>query len=82
MAWRRGGYAFVAYREREEQTFKALLQVQRAYGLEIDWLDRDELLGVIPDLRPQGLLGGTYSPQDGSASPLLAGFSSGLSSDI
>jgi len=69
--WYQGGYSFVAYREREEQVLKDLLKVQQAYGLDINWLDRDDLLEVIPDLNPEGLIGGTYSPGDGSASPLL-----------
>ncbi len=69
--WVRGGYSFVAYREREASVLKDLLKVQQAYGLDIRWLDRDELLEVIPDLQPDYLLGGTYSPGDGSASPLL-----------
>jgi sarcosine oxidase subunit beta len=72
IAWRGGGYSFVAYGEREEQMLKDVLEVQHAYGLDIDWLDRDALLEVIPSLRPQGLIGGTFSPGDGSASPLLA----------
>jgi sarcosine oxidase subunit beta len=72
IAWHRGGYSFVAYDEREEKTLKDLLQIQRAYGLDIQWLDRDALLGVIPDLWPRGLVGGTFAPGDGSASPLLA----------
>ncbi len=70
--WRRGGYSFVAYREREEKILKDLLKIQQAYGLDIRWLDRDELLSVIPDLNPKGLIGGTYSPNDGSASPMLS----------
>jgi sarcosine oxidase subunit beta len=70
--WYRGGYSFVAYREREERALKELLDVQQAFGLDIRWLDRDELLQVIPDLNPQDLIGGTYSPDDGSASPLLS----------
>jgi sarcosine oxidase subunit beta len=69
--WYQGGYSFVAYREREEQILKDLLRVQQAYGLDINWLDRDDLLEVIPDLNPENLIGGTYSPGDGSASPLL-----------
>ncbi|MBN1814311.1 MAG: FAD-binding oxidoreductase [Anaerolineae bacterium] len=69
--WYQGGYSFVAYREREERILKDLLTTQRAYGLNIDWLDRDDFLEVIPDLNPEGLIGGTYSPGDGSASPLL-----------
>jgi sarcosine oxidase subunit beta len=68
--WYRGGYSFVAYREREERILKDLLQVQQAYGLDIHWLDRDDLLEVIPSLNPRNLIGGTYSPNDGSASPL------------
>jgi sarcosine oxidase subunit beta len=69
--WYQGGYSFVAYREREEQILKDLLRVQQAYGLDINWLDQDDLLEVIPDLNPEDLIGGTYSPGDGSASPLL-----------
>ena len=69
--WTAGGYSFVAYRERDERVLKDLLKIQQAYGLDIRWLERDEMLGVIPDLNPDGLIGGTYSPKDGSASPLL-----------
>jgi len=70
--WYQGGYSFVAYREREERVLKDLLKIQQAYGLDIRWLGRDDLLKVIPDLNPEDLIGGTYSPKDGSASPLLS----------
>lgn len=70
--WRKGGYSFVAYRGEEERTLKELLVVQKKYGLNIDWLDRQAFLEVIPDLNPEGLIGGTFSPDDGHASPLLA----------
>jgi len=70
--WYRGGYSFVAYREREERALKELLNTQHGFGLDIRWLDGDELLEVIPALNPDGLIGGTYSPRDGSASPLLS----------
>lgn len=70
--WYQGGYSFVAYREREEAILKDLLKVQQSYGLGINWLDRDDLLEVVPALNREGLIGGTYSPGDGSASPLLA----------
>jgi sarcosine oxidase subunit beta len=70
--WRRGGYSFVAYREREEKILKDLLSVQRTYGLNINWLDRADLLKLIPDLNPHGLIGGTFSPNDGSVSPMLS----------
>jgi sarcosine oxidase subunit beta len=70
--WHKGGYLFVAYREQEEQTLKNLLAVQHTLGLHIDWLNREELLQVVPDLNRDGLRGGTFSPEDGSLSPLLA----------
>jgi len=70
--WIRGGYLFVAYREEERTTLKELLMNQISYGLKIEWLDKQELLELVPDLNPTDLLGGTYSSQDGNASPLLA----------
>lgn len=70
--WHRGGYSFVAYTEREEKALKELLVAQKAYGLDIDWLDRAAMLDLIPDLNGDGLIGGTFSPGDGNASPLLA----------
>ena len=72
VGWVQGGYSFVAYRDKEEQTLKELLKIQHQYGLNIDWLDKETLLEVIPSLNPDGLRGGTYSPNDGSASPLLS----------
>ena len=70
--WYKGGYSFVAYQEKEEQTLKQLLAIQKSLGLNIDWLDKAQLLKVVPDLNPDGLIGGTLSPDDGSISPLLA----------
>jgi sarcosine oxidase subunit beta len=73
LEWTRGGYSFVAYREQEEETLKGLLEIQKRYGLNIDWYDRDDLLEIIPHLNPAGLIGGTFSPEDGHCSTLLAG---------
>ncbi len=70
--WLRGGYSYVAYGPEEERTLKELLAVQKRYGLAIDWHDAAGLLRIIPDLNPDGLIGGTFSPDDGNASPLLA----------
>ena len=70
--WYQGGYSFVAYRQREETILKDLLDIQQPYGLNIHWYDPGALMEIIPDLNPNGLLGGTFSPHDGHASPLLA----------
>jgi len=69
--WDRCGYAFVAYREREEKILKSLLVTQKSFGLNIDWYDARAFREIIPDINPEGLIGGTFSPDDGSASPLL-----------
>ena len=69
--WDQCGYAFVAYTPREEKTLKDLLVVQKTFGLVNDWYDQQDFLKLVPDLSPEGLIGGTFSPNDGSASPLL-----------
>lgn len=71
--WVTGGYTFVAYTPREERLLKDLLTAQTAYGLDIAWHDADDLLRIVPDLNPEGLIGGTFSPGDGHCSPLLFG---------
>ncbi len=71
--WTTGGYTFVAYREQEEITFKALLETQHRYGLNIAWYDRDDFLKIVPGLNRDGLIGGTFSPGDGHCSTLLFG---------
>jgi sarcosine oxidase subunit beta len=72
LEWFQGGYSFVAYRDEEARLIKSLVSEQRGFGLDIQWLDTPSILDVVPDLNPDGLLGGSYSPRDGSASPLLA----------
>ena len=71
--WTTGGYTFVAYREREARILKDLLLVQHRQGLNIDWLDAVALSEIAPALNLDGLLGGTFSPEDGHCSTLLAG---------
>jgi sarcosine oxidase subunit beta len=70
--WFQGGYVFVAYRDAEERALKDLLKVQQSYGLNIRWLNRDELIDLVPTINREGLRGGTYSPEDGSASPMMS----------
>lgn len=70
--WSEGGYVFVARTAREEKILKDLLVTQKSFGLNIDWLDKSQMRELVPDLNPTQLTGGTYSPNDGNASPLLA----------
>ena len=68
--WHQGGYSFVAYRPQEKALLSDLAVKQKQMGLNIAYLGKQELLEVIPDLNPQNLLGGSYSPEDGYCSPL------------
>ena len=70
--WHTGGYTFAVYAQREEEILKGLLEIQKNYGLNIDWLNPAEMLDAVPALNPDGLIGGTLSPEDGNASPLLS----------
>ena len=72
LEWQKGGYSYVAYRSEEEKTLRDLLVIQKSYGLNISWLDRKGVMEAIPGINPDGLVGGTLSPDDGNASPLLA----------
>jgi sarcosine oxidase, subunit beta len=70
--WYRGGYAFPVYEEQDQINLIKLLEIQKNYDLRIDWLGDKEFVKLIPDINPNKLRGGTFSPEDGSASPLLA----------
>ena len=70
--WYQGGYLFVAYRPQEESSLKELVTFQQDFGLNVNWLVKEDLLELVPDLNDVGLIGGAYSPEDGNASPLLA----------
>ena len=70
--WLQGGYAFPVYRQHDEKMLKKLLPLQKKYGLNIDYLDPAEIRQIIPGINTRGLRGGTFSPDDGSISPLLA----------
>ena len=70
--WLQGGYLFPVYRKEEEEILKGILPVQKKHCLNIDYVGPEEVKEVLPGINEEGLLGGTYSPEDGSASPLLA----------
>lgn len=69
--FKQGGYCFPAYDDVHERSLKNLLEVQKRYGLDIDWLSAGDLLKLLPGINRAGLRGGTYSPGDGSVSPIL-----------
>lgn len=68
----RGGYSFPVYTEGDEKSLKDLLVIQKKFGLNIDWLDKEDLIRILPGINSQELKGGTYSPEDGNLSPMMA----------
>eukprot|EP01155_Anaeramoeba_flamelloides_P000999 Anaeramoba_flamelloidesa1054070_64.p1 GENE.a1054070_64~~a1054070_64.p1 ORF type:complete len:408 (-),score=72.12 a1054070_64:52-1275(-) len=72
--WLKGGYSFPCYREKEENDLKSLLPLQQGYGMKIDYISAQDIQELIPGINPKGLRGGTWSPDDGSASPMLSSF--------
>ncbi|MGD8627907.1 MAG: FAD-binding oxidoreductase [bacterium] len=72
MHFQRGGYCFPVYEEEHEKALKDLLVIQKQHGLNIDWVDEAGIRHMLPGINPEGLIGGTFSPEDGNLSPILA----------
>ncbi|MBN2600849.1 MAG: FAD-binding oxidoreductase [Candidatus Marinimicrobia bacterium] len=68
--WISGGYLFPVYTDKDESNLKRLLEFQKHYELNINWIGSDEIEELVPGINTEKLRGGTYSPEDGSASPL------------
>ena len=69
---KKGGYCFPIYRNKEEEILNSILPIQKKHGLEIDWYDSKGIKKFVPGINEKGLIGGTYSPNDGQVSPLLS----------
>ncbi len=72
IGWYKMGYSFPAYSFDDAQKLKSLVSKQKEWGLQIDWISKEDYLELVPGINSQDLQGSTYSPHDGSASPLLA----------
>jgi len=71
IGWISNGYSFPAYSEADEKKLKDLMHIQHGFGLNINWVSPDEYNDLVPGISMQGLRGSTYSPEDGSCSPLM-----------
>lgn len=72
IGWMANGYSFPAYNNEDEKKLKDLMKIQHSFGLNIKWISPEEYEKLVPGINIDGLRGSTYSPDDGSASPLLA----------
>jgi len=72
IGWISNGYSFPAYNIDDEKKLKDLMKIQHSFGLNIEWLSPAEYENLVPGINMNDLRGSTYSPEDGSASPLLS----------
>ena len=70
--WSQGGYTFLAFTNEHENLLKETVELQKSYGLNINYVSAEKIREIIPGINSNGLLGGTYSPEDGNSSPLLS----------
>ena len=70
--WEQGGYCFLAFTNEHEQLLKNTVRQQKDHGLNIEYVNKEKIKGLVPGINNDNLLGGTYSPEDGNSSPLLA----------
>ncbi|MGC9362335.1 MAG: NAD(P)/FAD-dependent oxidoreductase [Candidatus Syntrophosphaera sp.] len=71
IGWMSNGYSYPAYTANDEESLKELMKVQHEFGLNIRWIAPEEYNELVPGINMEGLCGSTYSPEDGSCSPLL-----------
>ncbi|MCL2064512.1 MAG: FAD-binding oxidoreductase [Candidatus Cloacimonetes bacterium] len=71
IGWLSNGYSFPAYTEVIEKFLLSLVNERSTLGLNISYVKPDEYQKLVPGILMEGLRGATYSPEDGSCSPLL-----------
>jgi len=69
--WKNSGYLFLAHTEDRVEIFRKNIDIQQQFGLDVNFIDRNECLKIVPLLDADGLIGGAYCPSDGQANPFL-----------
>ncbi len=75
--YRAHGYCFAATTEAHLKYLRENLEKQRSYGLKnASMISREEIVEMIPQLRADDMIGGSYCPTDGFVDPnsVLTGF--------
>jgi sarcosine oxidase subunit beta len=76
--FRQNGYLMLATTEDDIVTLRQNVETQRNLGLEVNLLTPSEVLEMVPQLRPDDILGATFCQSDGYADPysVVNGFAS------
>ncbi len=67
--YRKCGYLFVLARRQDVEAFKHNVAMQRALGVEAQWLTGDQIRERLPMMQLDDAIAGTYHDQDGLADP-------------
>jgi glycine/D-amino acid oxidase-like deaminating enzyme len=66
-----GGGILIAETEAQRRDIQRKMALERAHGLEVEWLERSDLQRLAPYASPR-MLGGAFCPTEGKANPLKA----------
>ena len=66
---RKCGYLFLLTNDRDVETFRYNVAMQRGLGVPTQWLDGDEVRRRVPLLAADDVIAGTYCAEDGLADP-------------
>lgn len=75
--YRAHGYLFCATNEKHRAYLKANKERQNALGVtNVEWITREDIVKMVPQLRVDDILGGTFCPTDGFVDPysVMMGF--------
>ncbi len=74
--FRQGGYLIINHDEKEVEQSKKNIKMQRSLGLDVRFIDRDEITDIVPILDVEGMhaIGATFCPTDGHANPFKTTF--------
>lgn len=75
--YRAHGYLFCATNERHLAYLKANRERQKAFGVtNVEWVTAEDIVKMVPQLRVDDILGGTFCPTDGFVDPhsVMMGF--------
>lgn len=66
-----GGYLILAHKPEEVEQFEKNVIMQKELGLEVDIIDPDEAIKIVPYLRKDAFIKASWCPKDGHINPFL-----------
>ena len=66
-----GGYLILAHNDKEEEQFAKNVEMQRKLGLDVQIVDTDEAVKIVPFLDKEQFKKATWCPKDGHINPFL-----------